>query len=212
MAHKKCAELTAHFFVIGRENPPHRDGVAAAACFLSLRHISGHPFDKCRKFTLSARALRQIGGKIQKCDFGFFKKILLDKSAALARAEGRFADFVSSRRNKILRRGGKTRTVFPSALVVARRSLRAARDTRSAPLGAAAPPLPKKFFDTFWEPCIEGTPLRMRAAFTPSVSRSVGKLSCAAQKRGFACANNFRIGHPKSSSILFGSPVLRARL
>ena len=33
-----------------------------------------------------------------------------------------------------------------------------------------------------------GTPLRMRAAFTPSVSRSVGKLSCAAQKRGFACA------------------------
>ena len=29
---------------------------------------------------------------------------------------------------------------------------------------AAAPPLPKKFYDTFWEPCF------MRAAFTPSVS------------------------------------------
>ncbi|HIX46115.1 MAG TPA: hypothetical protein H9737_00310 [Candidatus Borkfalkia faecigallinarum] len=42
------------------------------------------------------------------------------------------------------------------ALVVARRSLRAARDTRPAPLGAAAPPLPKKFFDTFWEPYEEG--------------------------------------------------------
>ena len=64
---------------------------------------------------------------------------------------------------------------LPSLLVVARRCLRAARDTRSASLGAAAPPLSKKFFDTFWEPYVRGTPLRMRAAFTPSVSRCVGK-------------------------------------
>ncbi|HIX46443.1 MAG TPA: hypothetical protein H9737_01985 [Candidatus Borkfalkia faecigallinarum] len=63
------------------------------------------------------------------------------------------------RDNPPLRDGVASAAGFLSLLVVARRSLRAARDTRSAPLGAAAPPLPKKFFDTFWEPCIEGTPL-----------------------------------------------------
>ncbi|HIX46297.1 MAG TPA: hypothetical protein H9737_01230, partial [Candidatus Borkfalkia faecigallinarum] len=73
--HEICFELTKQISVRGRDNPPHRDGVASAAGFLSL-------------------------------------------------------------------------------LVVARRYLRAARDTRPATLGAAAPPLPKKFFDTFWEPCV----------------------------------------------------------
>ena len=73
--HEICFELTKQISVILRENPPLRDDVASAACFLSLRHMEGHAFDKCRKFTLSAEALRQIGGKIQKCDFGFFKHV-----------------------------------------------------------------------------------------------------------------------------------------
>ena len=72
--HEICFELTKQISVILRENPPLRDGVASAACFLSLRHMEGHAFDKCRKFTLSAEALRQIEGKIQKCDFGFFER------------------------------------------------------------------------------------------------------------------------------------------
>ena len=71
--HEICFELTKQISVILRENPPLRDDVASAACFLSLRHME-HAFDKCRKFTLSAEALRQIGGKIQKCDFGFFER------------------------------------------------------------------------------------------------------------------------------------------
>ena len=64
----------------------------------------------------------------------------------------------------------------PSPLVVARRSLRAARDTRSPPLGAAAPPLPKKFFDTFWEPCDEGHTFDKSRGFTffPEALRQMG--------------------------------------
>ena len=54
-----------------RDNPPLRDGVASAAGFLSLRHISGHAFDKCRKFTLSAEAagMRPMGCALPKARF-----------------------------------------------------------------------------------------------------------------------------------------------
>ena len=86
---------------------------------------------------------------------------------------------------------GETRTAFPSALVVARRWLRAARDTRSAPLGAAAPPLPKKFFDTFWEPYVRGTPLRMRAAFTPFRKPKYRQIGVRGAKAWFCLRESF---------------------
>ncbi len=73
MVHKKCAELTAHFFVIGGET---RRSHCSAAVSPSPRDREGHTFDKSRGFTFFPEALRQIGGKIQKCDFGFFEKFL----------------------------------------------------------------------------------------------------------------------------------------
>ncbi len=90
------------------------------------------------------------------------------------------------------RRGGssssqKVLRYFLGALYsFARRSLRAARDTRSAPLGAAAPPLPKKFFDTFWEPYVRGTPLINAAnSLFPQKPQVCGQWGALCQKRGF---------------------------
>ena len=123
--HEICFELTKQISVILRENPPLRDDVASAACFLSLRHMEGHAFDKCRKFTLSAEALRQIEGKIQKCDFGFFERFFWVHENLGELTPAIFRDWEEN----------------PAVFVVARRYLRAARDTRSATLGAAAPPL-----------------------------------------------------------------------
>ena len=103
------------------------------------------------------------------------------KNAILARAESlprRFCFELSKQNLPILRATplfallGSGFSLFP--LVVARRLLRAARDTRPATLGAAAPPLPKKFFDTFWEPYVRGTPLYDRGN-SPSSPKPCGK-------------------------------------
>ena len=76
--HEICFELTKQISVILRENPPLRDGVASAACFLSLRHMEGHAFDKCRKFTLSAEAagMRQMGCALPKAWFWHAPQII----------------------------------------------------------------------------------------------------------------------------------------
>ncbi|HIX46436.1 MAG TPA: hypothetical protein H9737_01950, partial [Candidatus Borkfalkia faecigallinarum] len=77
----------------------------------------------------------------------------------------------------------------------ARRSLRAARDTRPAPLGAAAPPLPKKFFDTFWEPYEEWHAFENARRFRPIREprrRQTGALDAILPRAGIFQTGSFK--------------------
>ncbi len=193
IVHEICFELTKQISVSGRGNP---NGFPLAAAYFRA-HRKGmprlHPFRKPR--------YRQIGVRGAKAWFclreSFYESIheicfeLTKQISVSGRGNPNGFPLAARRRSPLFaggtryalhhaRRGGssssqKVLRYFLGALCYfARRSLQAARDTRPATLGAAAPPLPKKFFDTFWEPYVRGTPLYDRGN-SPSFRKPCGK-------------------------------------